>query len=145
MARPDGLVGVEELPDLVDDELRRARGHDDEVAEEQVPAHRSQPALGDALLHVLIEAAAGELAEPVGPQPLLAAAPQRDHVRLAEALAGVVVERAGHLASHGGRHLAIRVEVPGEDGSGVPVEERVVDVEDGSGALEGLHHPSPVS
>src|SRR5438477_12690931 len=106
---------------------------------EQVPAHGADTALCDALLDVLVKATARQLAQLVGANALLGLAPHRDHVRLAEALARVLVQRARHLAADRWDHLAVRIEEPGEDGARVAVEQRIVDVEDGGGALERLH------
>ena len=110
------------------------------MTHEQVPTHGPQTHLRDALLDVPVEAAAREIPQPVGADALLAAAAERDHVRFAQPLAGVFVERARDLRADGGGHLAVGIEEPGEDGAGVSVEERIVDVEHRGGALERLHH-----
>ncbi len=139
-ARSHRFVGVQEAPQLVDDELRRPRRDQHQVAHEQVPAHRAQPLLRDALLDVPLETLARQVAQPVGANALLGAAAERDHVRLGKALARIFIERPRHLRAHGWGHLAVGVQIPGEDRPGVPVEERVVDVEHRRDALERLHH-----
>ena len=138
--RAHRFVGVQEAPQLVDDELRRARRENDQVTHQEMPPHRAQALLRDPLLHVAVEALAGQIAQAVGANALLAARAQRHHVRLGQPLAGIFVERARHLRSNGRQHLAVGVEVPGEDGAGVAVEQRVIDVEHRGGPLEGLHH-----
>ena len=110
------------------------------MAHQQVTAHRAQTLLGHALLHVPVEAPAGEVAQAVRADSLLAARSESHHVGLAQPLAGVLVERARHLRADRRHHLPVRIEEPGEDGSRVAVQQRVVDVEDRGGALERLHH-----
>src|SRR5437868_10733894 len=65
-----------------------------------MPPHCAQALLRDALLHVPIEAFPRQVAQPVRADPLLAARAERHHVGLAQALAGVLVERPRHLRAH---------------------------------------------
>src|SRR5205807_847921 len=81
--------------------------------------HRADPLLGHALLHVPVEAPAGEVAQAVRADSLLAARSEGHHVGFAQALAGVLVERARHLRADRRHHLPVRIEEPGDDGSGV--------------------------
>src|ERR1700682_5012296 len=95
----------------------------------------AQSLLRDALLDVTVEALARQIAQAIGADSLLAARSERHHLRLAQPLARIFIERARHLRADGGHHLAVGIEVPGEDGPGVPVEKGIVDVEDRGGAL----------